>query len=74
MLKLDLPKDAEGIDYAEYMESRKKFIDKKNEISTSLDSWYFSLCEIHYWLKYDLCVCVELNFLMKIEHLSATKR
>ena len=38
LLKIDLPKDAEGIDYAEYMESRKKFINKKNEISTSLDS------------------------------------
>jgi hypothetical protein len=38
LLKIDLPKDAEGIDYAEYIESRKKIRDKKNEISTSLDS------------------------------------
>jgi hypothetical protein len=38
LLKIDLPKDAEGIDYEEYIESRKKIRDKKNEISTSLDS------------------------------------
>ena len=38
LLKIDLPKDAEGIDYAEYIESRKRIRDKKNEISPSLDS------------------------------------